>query len=224
MSLLRSLHTSPNTGVGSIPNWRAEGPTRACPTVASIAIGISVDTGTLERVANWSRDSVATVDPCDPGTDPRNGPFAGIPHGDSFLTLTSTVTCPRLWWYAATCPTRWSRSGSGHRLLPVGVQRLLFSVVLAVVAFPSSASSTLTEQGSFVHISFSIPRRACWISALSYATERAKRLEDHFVLTWGMAPLVPRCHRGHRHLLLNKDNSFADALESIAEFKDLCVL
>ena len=63
-----------------------------------------------------------------------------------------------------------------------------------------------------------------WISALSYATERAKRLEDHIILTWSMAPLVPRCHRRHRHLLLNKDNSFADALESIAEFKDLCVL
>ena len=24
-----------------------------------------------------------------------------------------------------------------------------------------------------------------WISALSYATERAKRLEDHIILTWG---------------------------------------
>ena len=57
-----------------------------------------------------------------------------------------------------------------------------------------------------------------WISALSYATERAKQLEDHIILTWGVEPLVPRCHRGHRHLLL------ADALESIAEFKDLCVL
>ena len=34
---LRSLHTSPNTGVGSIPIWRAEGPTRACPTVCTIA-------------------------------------------------------------------------------------------------------------------------------------------------------------------------------------------
>ena len=32
------------------------------------------------------------------------------------------------------------------------------------------------------------------------------------------------CRQGHRHLLLNRDNSFADALESIAEFKDLCVL
>ena len=115
----------------------------------AIAIGISVDTGTLERVANWSPDSVAIVDPCDPGTDPRNGPFAGIPHGDTFLTWTSTVTCPRLWWYAATCPTRWPRSGSGHRLLPVGVQSLLFTVVLAVVTFP------------LVHISFSIPRRSC---------------------------------------------------------------
>ena len=39
-----------------------------------------------------------------------------------------------------------------------------------------------------------------------------------------MSPLVPRCPRGHRHLLLNKDNSFADTLEPIAEFKDLCVL
>ena len=55
-----------------------ERPTRAGPTVAPLPLGISVDTGTLERVANWSPDSVATVDPCDPGTDPRNGPFAGI--------------------------------------------------------------------------------------------------------------------------------------------------
>ena len=35
-----------------------------------------MDTGTHGRVANWSPD---IVDPCDPGTDPRNGPFAGIP-------------------------------------------------------------------------------------------------------------------------------------------------
>ena len=39
----------------------------------------SVDTGTHERVADWSPDSVATVDPCDPGTDPKNGPSAGTP-------------------------------------------------------------------------------------------------------------------------------------------------
>ena len=44
----------------------AEGPTRAGPTVAPLPLGISVDTGTLERVVNWSLDSVATVDPCDP--------------------------------------------------------------------------------------------------------------------------------------------------------------
>ena len=136
-----------------MPNWRAEGPTRAGPTVAPLPLGISVDTGTHERVANWSPDNVDAVDPCDPGTDPgtdpRNGPFAGIPHGDTFLTWTSTLTCPRLWWYAATCPTRWPRSGSGLHLLPVGVQSLLFTVVLAVVTF------------TLVHISFSIPRRSC---------------------------------------------------------------
>ena len=34
-----------------------------------LPLGISVDTGTLERVANWSPDSLATVDPCDPGTE-----------------------------------------------------------------------------------------------------------------------------------------------------------
>ena len=38
-------------------------------------------------VANWSPDSVATVDPCDPGTDPRNGPFAGILHGVIFYLV-----------------------------------------------------------------------------------------------------------------------------------------
>ena len=43
-----------------------------------------MDTGTLERVANWSPDRVPTVDPCDTGTDPRNGPSAGIPHGGTF--------------------------------------------------------------------------------------------------------------------------------------------
>ena len=32
----------------------------------AIAGGICVDTGTHERVANWSPDSFATVDPCDP--------------------------------------------------------------------------------------------------------------------------------------------------------------
>ena len=51
----------------------------------AFAGGFCVDTGTHERVANWSPDSVATVDPCDLGTDPRNGPFAGIPHGVVFL-------------------------------------------------------------------------------------------------------------------------------------------
>ena len=44
-----------------------------------------VDTGTLERVANRSPDSLGTVDPCDPGTDPRNGTFAGVPYSDTFL-------------------------------------------------------------------------------------------------------------------------------------------
>ena len=78
MSLLRYPQTLPNTG-GIQWLLRAERPTRAGPTVAPLPLGISVDTGTLERVANWSPDSVATVDPCDPGTDPRNGPFAGIP-------------------------------------------------------------------------------------------------------------------------------------------------
>ena len=70
--------------MGSIPNWRAEGPTRAGPTVAPLPLGISVDTGTHERVANWSPDIVDAVDPCDPGTDPRNGPFAGIPSAIPF--------------------------------------------------------------------------------------------------------------------------------------------
>ena len=121
---------------GLHPKLEGRGADSSLSDSCAIAIGISVDTGTLERVANWSPDSVATVDPCDPGTDPRNGSFAGIPHGNTFLTWTSTVTCPRLWLYAATCPTRWPRSGSGHRLLPVGVQRLLFTVVLAVVTFP----------------------------------------------------------------------------------------
>ena len=70
--------------MGSIPVWRAEGPTRAGPTVAPLPLGISVDTGTLERVANWSPDIVDAVDPCDPGTDPRNGPDAGIPRSGTF--------------------------------------------------------------------------------------------------------------------------------------------
>ena len=43
-----------------------------------------MDTGTHERVANWSPDIVDAVDPCDPGTDPRNGPFAGIPSAIPF--------------------------------------------------------------------------------------------------------------------------------------------
>ena len=65
MSLLRSPQTLPNTwGI----QWLlgAKWPARAGPTVAPLPLGISVDTGTLERVANWSPDSVATVDPCDP--------------------------------------------------------------------------------------------------------------------------------------------------------------
>ena len=52
-----SLQTSPNTGrLQSLLG--AEGPTRAGPTVAPLPLGISVDTGTLERVANWSLDRV----------------------------------------------------------------------------------------------------------------------------------------------------------------------
>ena len=65
MSLLRFPQTLPNTG-GIQWLLGAEGPTRVGPTVAPLPLGISVDTGTLERVANWSPDSVATVDPCDP--------------------------------------------------------------------------------------------------------------------------------------------------------------
>ena len=74
----------------------------------AIAGGMSVDTGTLERVANWSPDRFV----CDPGTDPRKGLFAGIPYGGTFLTLSCTVSCSRPGWYAATCPTRWPRSVS----------------------------------------------------------------------------------------------------------------
>ena len=71
-----------------------------------------VDTGTLERVADWSPDIVATVDPRGPGTDPRNGPFAGHPPRRYLLTWTWTVKCPSSWWYAATCSTHWPRSVS----------------------------------------------------------------------------------------------------------------
>ena len=46
-----------------------------------------MDTGTHEIAANWSPDSVATVGPCDPGTDPWNGPFAGISHGVTFFLV-----------------------------------------------------------------------------------------------------------------------------------------
>ena len=35
-----------------------------------------------------------------PGHRPMERPFCRCPHGDTFLTWTSTVTCPRLWWYA----------------------------------------------------------------------------------------------------------------------------
>ena len=71
---------------GLHPKLEGRGADSSLSDSCAIAIGISVDTGTLERVANWSPDSVATVDPCDPGTDPRNGPFAGIPRGGTFLT------------------------------------------------------------------------------------------------------------------------------------------
>ena len=74
----------------------------------AIAVSTSVDTGTHERVANWSPDVGGTVDPCDPGTDPRNGPFAGISHGVVFFSLSCTVKCPRPWWYAATSSTCWN--------------------------------------------------------------------------------------------------------------------
>ena len=59
----------------------------------AIAGGLSVDTGTHERVANWSQDSVAAVDPCDPGTDPRNGRLfcRYPPRGTFFLVLHGKV-------------------------------------------------------------------------------------------------------------------------------------
>ena len=72
MCLLRSPQTSPNTGrIQSLLG--AEGPTRAGPTVAPLPLGISVDTGTLERSLTGVRTAFATVDPCDRGTVPRNG-------------------------------------------------------------------------------------------------------------------------------------------------------
>ena len=77
MSLLRSLHTSPNTGA---PKGR-----EADSSLSDGREKKGVDTGTLERVADWSPDIVDAVDPCDPGTDPRNGPLAGIPHSGTFL-------------------------------------------------------------------------------------------------------------------------------------------
>ena len=57
-----------------------------------------------------------------PGHRPKIRPsFAGIPRVGTFESdLDGKV--PSAWWYAATCPTRWPRSGSGHRLLLVGVQ------------------------------------------------------------------------------------------------------
>ena len=77
VSLLRSPQTSPNTGIPVVTGGREAG---SCQSDGrAIAGGMSVDTGTHKRVANWSPDSVATVDPCDLGTDPKNGPFAGIP-------------------------------------------------------------------------------------------------------------------------------------------------
>ena len=83
MSLLRSPQTLPNTG--GIPVVTGGREAESCWSDGrAIAGGNSVDTGTHERVANWSPDIGDTADPCDPGTDPRNGPFAGILHGRTF--------------------------------------------------------------------------------------------------------------------------------------------
>ena len=79
-----------------------------------------MDTGTLERVANWSPVIVDAVDPCDPGTDPRTGPFLQVSPAVVPLNLTLTVRCPSAWWYAATCPTRWPRSVVQRDLRLVG--------------------------------------------------------------------------------------------------------
>ena len=69
---------------GLHPRLEARGADSCRSDGRASAGGISVDTGTHERVANWSPDIVDAVDPCDPGTDPKNGPFAGIPHGCIF--------------------------------------------------------------------------------------------------------------------------------------------
>ena len=68
-----------------------------------------VDTGTLERIANWSADRFPTVDPCDPGTDPRNGRFwqvspAAVPFNVVFHGSLVEVVCS-IWWCPAVCMT-----------------------------------------------------------------------------------------------------------------------
>ena len=102
--------------MGSIPNWRAERPTRAVPTVAPLPLGISVDTGTHERVANWSPDSVAAVDPCDPGHRPKERPFCRY-HPRRYLfnldihgNVPEAVVVRGGWWSSLSSMSRCSSS------------------------------------------------------------------------------------------------------------------
>ena len=95
-----------NTGVGLHPKTGGpRGPTRACPTVrANCRLGISVGHGhAREGSLTGVRDSVCKpLNPWRPrAPTPRKRPFLQVsPTAILFLTWTSSVTCPRLWWYA----------------------------------------------------------------------------------------------------------------------------
>ena len=64
---------------GLHPKLGGRGADSSLSESCALAVGKSGDTGTLERVANWSPDSVATVDPCHPGHQPKERPFCRYP-------------------------------------------------------------------------------------------------------------------------------------------------
>ena len=113
MSLLRSPHTSPNTGV--VLHGQVDGPRGQLEPVRwshQCRWHKGVDTGTSRGVANWNPDIGDTVDPCDPGTDPRTGKgtvpraafLSGIPVG-YFLTWQASSSTPH--WCPSRCRRTW---------------------------------------------------------------------------------------------------------------------
>ena len=160
-----------NTGVASIPIWKAEGPTGACPTVAPLlVVQKGVDTGTLERVANWSPD-VARAAPLIHATRAPTQPTA-------LMQVSTTAVSFNLDWHGEVLEAVVVCRDLARTLVSTPPSACRSAVGLATVCDFSSSSCLPWASPSSLRTSRSHTFAYFWQTSLVFRLSRSSRDTD----------------------------------------------